>query len=102
MTQEIQLPIVERLNATKAATLGEAGLVNPDGPEAAATIQGLVRALEEAAETFREYQKIHAAKLPENYRDAPANWKEIALKVERNRALAERMEAALKSVRGNE
>lgn len=61
----------------------------------ASNITGMREALEAARDKFLEYAEIHSAKLPSEYRDAPANWKEIAEKVERNREMAAKCSKAI-------
>lgn len=96
--------IVERLRRT--VPVGEQlcrnprTTVNPDGPEAADTIEELYEALERAAAKFREYARLHANKLNDRLPDAEFN--AIMRKSDRNREMAESCEAALRKARGEQ
>lgn len=59
-------------------------------------IKELCEALTKCRDKFEEYVVLHKAKLPSDYAKAPANWREIAEKINRNQAMADLCSTALK------
>lgn len=82
---------------TTQITTVESRIIQKALGEAAARIEALETALLLAGETFREYEKLHFAKLATC---APEDDEAINRKGERNRELAEMCEAALSRSQG--